>query len=120
MPCNKRRYAKAIPLLYICIGIAVLICFGTFAIKTLLLKQQLKQGGERLSLLRKKIDELNTHTDALRTKKEQLTSVTALKAAIKSGVIKLKPIQPNFVVNVQASRPTVAAAVSLPRSEGGR
>jgi hypothetical protein len=105
---------------YICIGIAVLICLGTFAIKTLLLKQQLKQGGERLNRLRRELAELNTSNEALRTTKNQLTSIPALKKAIAGGIIDLKPIEPRFVLNVPADRRTVANTVALPGFEGGR
>jgi hypothetical protein len=121
MPANQRRYAQAIPVVYISIGIAVLICLGTFGIKTLLLKQQLKQGGERLSRLRKEISELNTSNQSLLTEKNRLTSVPALTKAIADGFfIKLKPIDPRVVVNVRAGHHTVATTVGLPDSEGGR
>ena len=119
MPDNKRRYAQAVPLAYICIGLAILICAGTFGIKILMLKQQLKQGGERLGRLRKELNEVNTSNEALHTKKNQLTSLPALKKAIADGVIKLKPIDESFVVNVPARR-TVAVTVSLPDAEEGR
>lgn len=54
MPANKRRYAQAVPLAYICIIVAVLICAATFGIRVLMLKQQLKQGAEHLAVLKKK------------------------------------------------------------------
>ena len=119
MPDNKRRYAQAVPLAYICIGLAILICAGTFGIKILMLKQQLKQGGERLGRLRKELNEVNTSNEALHTKKNTLTSLPALKKAIADGVIKLKPIDEAFVVNVPVRR-TVAVTVSLADAEEGR
>ena len=118
MPANQRRYSQAVPVVYICIGIAVLICLATFGIKTLMLKQQLKQGAERLNRLNKELAEVKTQIESLRTTKSQLTSIPALQAAIKSGVITLKPIEPAVVLNIPADRRTVAAA--LPGSEGGR
>ena len=120
MPANQRRYAQAVPLAYICIVVAILICAGTFCVKILMLKQQLKQGGERLGKLRKELNAVNTSNEALRTKKEQLTSLPALKKAIADGVIKLKPIEESFIVNVPAARRTVAAATPLADAEGGR
>lgn len=118
MPANQRRYAQAVPITYICIAVAVLICAATFGIKVLMLKQQLKQGSERLAELRKKINATNTSNVALRTKREQLTSLPALKKAITDGVIKLKPIEESFVVNVPVSR--VAAITPRADAEEGR
>ena len=118
MPANQRRYAQAVPLAYICIGLAILIYVGTFGIKILMLKQQVKQGGERLGRLRKELSTVNTSNEALRTKKEQLTSLPALKKAIADGVIKLKPIEESFVVNVPAARRTVAVTTPLSGEEG--
>lgn len=120
MPHNQRRYAQAVPLAYICIVVAILICAGTFGIKILLLKQQLKQGGERLGKLRKELNAVNTSNEALRTKKDQLTSLPALKKAIADGVIKLKPIEEAFVVNVPAAPRTVAVTLHLADPEEGR
>ena len=119
MPANQRRYAQAVPLAYICIVVAILICAGTFGVKILMLKQQLKQGGERLGKLRKELNAVNTSNESLRTKKEQLTSLPALKKAIADGVIKLKPIEESFVVNVPARR-TVAVSMPLTEAEEGR
>ncbi|MEO6788045.1 MAG: hypothetical protein ABI318_18115 [Chthoniobacteraceae bacterium] len=116
MPNNQRRYAQAVPLAYICIVVAILICAGTFGIKILMLKQQLKQGGERLGRIHKELSAVNTSNESLRTRKNQLTSLPALKKAIADGVIKLKPIEEAFVVNVPAARHAVAAA----DAEGGR
>ena len=118
MPANQRRYAQAVPVVYICIGLAILVCLGTFGIKILFLKQQLKQGGERLGRVRRELNEVNTSNEALRTKKEQLTSLPALKKAIADGVIKLKPIEESFVVNVPAARRTVAVTTPLSGEEG--
>lgn len=115
MPANQRRYAQAVPITYICIAVAVLICAATFGIKVLMLKQQLKQGSERLADLRKKIISTSTGNVALRTKREQLTSLPALKKAIADGFIRLKPIEESFVVNVPASR----VAAITPRSGAG-
>ena len=120
MPANQRRYAQAVPLTYICIGVVVLICMATFGIKVLMLKQQLKQGSERLAELRKKISAANTGNVALRTKREQLTSLPSLKKAIADGVIKLKPIEDAFVVNVPAARSAVAVAAPRVDAEEGR
>jgi hypothetical protein len=120
MPANQRRYAQAVPIVYICIVVAILICAGTFGVKILFLKQQLKQGGERLGRLRKELNVVNTSNEALRTKKEQLTSLPALKKAIADGVIKLKPIDEAFVVNVPASPRTVAVSGPLIDSQEGR
>ena len=116
MPNNRRRYEQAIPLAYICIVIAILICAGTFGIKVLMLKQQLKQGGERLGRLRKELNAVVTSNESLRTKKNQLTALPALKKAIADGVIKLKPIDEAVVVNIPAARHIVAVI----DSEGGR
>jgi hypothetical protein len=116
MPANQRRYAQAVPVAYICIALAILICAGTFGIKILMLKQQLKQGGERLGRIRKELGAVNTSNELLRTRKDQLTSLPALKKAIADGVIKLKPIEESFVVNVPAARRAVAVA----DAEGGR
>ena len=118
MPANKRRYAQAVPLAYICIFVAVLICAATFGIRVLMLKQQLKQGAEHLAVLKKKISAANTSNESLRTKKEQLTSITSLKKAIADGVIKLKPIEDSFVVSVPASR--VAVSTPVISAEEGR
>ena len=118
MPANQRRYAQAVPLAYICIGLAILIYVGTFGIKILMLKQQTKQGGERLGRLRKELSVVNTSNESLRTRKEQLTSLPALKKAIADGVIKLKPIEESFVVNVPAARRTVAVTTPLSGEEG--
>lgn len=120
MPANQRRYAQAVPLVYICIGVAVLICAGTFGIKVLMLKQQLKQGGERLSCIRKELVEVTTINEALLTRKNQLTSLPALKKAIADGVIKLKPIEESFVVNVPPGRRTVALTTASAGAEEGR
>jgi len=120
MPANQRRYAQAVPLAYICIGVAILICTGTFGIKILMLKQQFKQDGERLGRLRKELSAVNTSNEALRTKKERLTSLPALKKAIADGVIKLKPIEESFVVNVPAVRRAVAVSIPLADAEEGR
>ena len=118
MPANQRRYAQAVPLAYICIGLAILIYVGTFGIKILMLKQQTKHGGERLGRLRKELSVVNTSNESLRTRKEQLTSLPALKKAIADGVIKLKPIEESFVVNVPAARRTVAVTTPLSGEEG--
>jgi hypothetical protein len=120
MPANQRRYAQAVPITYICIGVVVLVCMATFGIKVLMLKQQLKQGSERLTDLRKKINAANTGNVALQTKREQLTSLPALKKAIADGIIKLKPIEDSFVVNVPASHSAVAAATPRAGAEEGR
>jgi len=120
MPANQRRYAQAIPAVYIFIGIAVLFCLGTLGIKTLMLKQQIKQDGERLGLLRKELREFTTSNESLRTEKNKLTSIPALKEAIRKGVIKLKPIESRFVLNVPADRRSVAAHAARTGSEGGR
>ena len=70
MPANQRRYAQAVPLAYICIGLAILICAGTFGIKILMLKQQLKQGAEHLGnlLLGAGLRELGANVEARRGK----------------------------------------------------
>lgn len=120
MPENKRNYSQTVPIAYICIAVAILVCAGTFGVKILLLQQQLKQGGERLGRLRKDFAEVNTSNEALRTKKNQLTSLPALKKAIADGVIKLKPIEDSFVVNVPAAPRTVAVSTSLLDAEEGR
>ena len=120
MPDNKRRYAQAVPIAYICIVVSILICAGTFGVKILLLKQQLKQGGERLGRLRKELNEVTTSNESLHTRKNQLTSLPALKKAIADGVIKLKPIDESLVVHVPAARHTVAVTTSLPDAEEGR
>jgi hypothetical protein len=118
MPANQRRYAQAVPIAYICIFVAVLGCAATFGIRVLMLKQQLKQGAEHLAVLRKKISAANTSNESLRTKKEQLTSITSLKKAIADGVIKLKPIDEAAVVSVSATR--VAATAPITTAEEGR
>lgn len=119
MPANQRRYAQAVPVVYICIFIAVLIWAATFCIRVLMLKQQAKQGAEQLAGLRRKISAANTSNESLRTKKEQLTSITSLKKAIADGVIKLKPIDDSApVVIVSAVR--VAASAPLVSAEEGR
>jgi hypothetical protein len=120
MPANQRRYSQAIPLAYICIVVAILICAATFGIRILMLKQEIKQDGERLVKLRNEIEKLNTSNVALRTKKEQLISLPALKKAIADGVIKLKPIDESVVVNVPAARHAVASTTPLAGAEGGR
>jgi hypothetical protein len=120
MPANQRRYAQAVPVVYICIGVAILICAATFGIKVLMLKQQLKQGSERLAELRKKVTAANTGNQALRTRREQLISLPALKKAIADGVVKLKPIDEAFVVNVSAPRISVAAIIPRVDAEEGR
>ncbi len=120
MPANQRRYAQAVPVVYICIGVALLICAATFGIKVLMLKQQLKQGSERLSELRKRITAAETGNQALLTKREQLISLPALKKAIADGVIKLKPIDEAFVVNVSTPRPSVVAITPRADAEEGR
>ncbi len=120
MPANQRRYAQAIPLAYICIVLAILVCLGTFGVKILLLKQQVKQGGERLGRLRIELAKLNTGNESLRTRKEQLTSLPALKKAIAAGVIKLVPIDDKSpVVNVTIRR-SVAVSLPLDDAEEGR
>ncbi len=111
MPANQRRYAQAVPIAYICIFVAVLICAATFGIRVLMLKQQIKQGAEHLSVLRKKISAATISNESLRTKKEQLISITSLKNAIADGVIKLKPIEDSMVVTVSAARVAVSAPV---------
>ena len=118
MAANQRKYAQAVPIAYICIFVAVLICAATFGIRVLMLKQQLKQGGEQLAAMRKHINAANISNESLRTKKEQITSITALKKAIADGVIKLKPIEDSFVVNVPATRVAVTSATSS--AEEGR
>ena len=120
MPANHRPYARAIPLIYIVAAIAVLGCVGRLGIQTLMVKQQLKQGGERLNSQRKKLADLNTNNESLRTTKKLLTSIPALQKAIRAGVIKLQPIDKRFVLNVPANRHVVAAANMMPDGEGGR
>jgi cell division protein FtsB len=120
MPANHRPYARAIPLIYIFAALAVLGCVGRLGIQTLMVQQQLKQGGERLNALRKKLADLNTNNDSLQTTKDLLTSIPALEKAIRAGVIKLQPIDKRFVINVPATRHVVAAATVMPDPEGGR
>lgn len=120
MPANHRPYARAIPLIYIVAVLAVLGCLGRLGIQTLMVKQQLKQGGERLHSQRKKLADLSTNNESLRTMKNQLTAIPALQKAIRAGVIKLQPIDKRFVLNVPANRRVVAAATVMPITEGGR
>jgi hypothetical protein len=119
MSANHRKYAQAIPLAYICIFIAILACAATFGVKILMLKQEIKQDGEHLGKLRNEIEKLNTSNVALRTKKEQLISLPALKKAIADGVIRLKPIEEGVVVNVSAARQAMASTTPLAGAEEG-
>ena len=78
--------------------------------KTLLINQQLKQGGERLRTIKIKIAEAHTASEGLKTKKAQLTSIPAIQKAIKDGFVKLVPIEERFIVHVGAMKAGVAAA----------
>lgn len=120
MPANRRRYAQAFPFAYVLVGLAVLACIVSFCVKTLLLSQQLRQGGERLRRLRNELAELTIRNEALQTKKTELTSAPALQAAINRGIIKLIPIETKFVVDVGMSQQKVAAADPRSAVPGGR
>jgi hypothetical protein len=120
MPSNRRRYAQAFPLTYVCVGIAVFACIVTFAVKALMMHQQLKQGAERLRRFRNDLAELKIRNEALQTRKTQLTSTPALQAAIADGTIKLIPIESRVIVDVSLTQGRVATASSQSAVEGGR
>ena len=120
MPANRQRYAQAFPLTYICIGIAVLVCFVSFSVKALLIKQQLKQDGERLVGLLKEQAKIETDIQRLETEKKKLISPPALIKAIAEKFIKLVEIDEHSVFQVDRVRRGVAAADSRPAPEEGR
>ncbi len=93
------------------IGSVMLICVVGFFIKSLMVKHGAMQDGDRVKRLEKELTELNIKNEALQTKKDQLTSVPALRKKLEGKVLHLKPIEDRFVVNVGQSRPTVATIV---------
>ena len=111
MPANRHRYAQAFPLAAIVIGTGLLACIVIFAIKSLMVKQQVMQGGECIKHLEKELTEFNIKNAAFETTKKQLTSVPALRKALDKKIIHLIPIEDRFVVNVGQPRPTVATLV---------
>ena len=115
MPANRKRYAQAVPVVYICIGIGIAVCIVGFCVKALILQHQVRQGGERLRRLQKEFAEVNIKNEALQTKKDQLTSTPALQKAIKDGFVKLVKIEDQFVVHVG----TAGRRVAVASSEGG-
>lgn len=120
MPDNRHRTAQKFPVVYVSIGIAAFLCIASFCVKTLLINQQLKQGGERLSTIRGKIVEARTASEGLKTKKALLTSIPAIQKSIKEGFVKLVPIEERFIVHVGAMRGGVAAADSPSAAGRGR
>ena len=117
---NRRRYEPTVPLLYIVITVGVIFCAGGLGIKTLLLKLQLRQGAELLQKKKDALAALETGIESLRAEKHRLTSIPALTQAIKDGTIRLRKIEPRFVLNIPAERPVVAAHAALHGPEGGR
>ena len=120
MSANRHRHAQKFPVVYVCIGIAAFLCIASFAVKTLLISQQLKLGGERLSQIKKHIEDARIANAALTTRKAQFTSIPAITKAIKDGTIKLVPIEDRFIVHVGTVRHGVAAADSQPAAGRGR
>ncbi len=95
----------------------IAICIVGFAIKTLMVKHEVMQGGDRMKRLEKELTELNIKNEALQTKKDQLTSVPALRKKLDGKIIHLMPIEDRFVVNVGQSHPTVATIVETQPAE---
>lgn len=120
MSANRHRHAQKFPFVYVCIGVAAFLCIASFCVKTLLINQQLKQGGERLSRIKKQITEVKTAIAGLQTKKAQLTAIPAITKAIKDGFVKLVPIEDRFIVHVGAMRRGVAATDSQSAAGRGR
>jgi hypothetical protein len=120
MPANRHRHAQRFPFVYVCIGTAAFLCIASFSVKTLLISQQLKQGGERLSRIKRQIEEVRIANAGLKTKKAQLTSIPAITKAIKDGVVKLVPIEDRFIVHVGTMRHGVAVADPQPATGRGR
>jgi hypothetical protein len=111
MPANRHRYAQAFPLAATLIGAVIAVCFVGFLIKALMVKHEVMQDGDRIKRLEKELIDLNIKNEAFQTKKDQLTSVPALRKALEKKVIHLMPIEDRFVVNVGQSRPAVATVV---------
>ena len=120
MSANRHRHAQKFPLLYVFLGTAALLCVAGFAVKTLLISQQIKQGDEMLSRIKRQIQEIKTANAGLTTKKAQLTSIPAITKAIADGVVKLVPIEDRFIVHVGTVRRGVAVADFQTTTERGR
>jgi hypothetical protein len=98
---NQRRHAKAFPLAATLIIIALAICFVTFAIKALMVKYQLVQGGSKIKELERELTALALSNQSLQTKKERLISAPELKKQLEIGHLKgLVPIKDGSVIPV--------------------
>ncbi len=110
---NQHKHAQAFPLAATLIGIAMAICVVSFFVKALLVRHQVVQGGDRIKHLERALAEVNAKNEAFLSKKNDLTSVPALRAAMASGFLKLQAIDERFVITVAQPRPAVAAATTL-------
>ena len=134
---NQRRHAKAFPLVATLVTIALAICFVTFAVKALMVKYQVLQGGSKIKQLEHEVAALAVNNQALLAEKAQLTSATELKKKFLAGFFKdLLVIKDNAVIpvgRVAAAKPpsdlptasrlpeaAVAAANVTVGREGGR
>lgn len=120
MPANRPRHAQKFPFIYIVAVIALFACAAGFGIKLLNVKLQTVQDGQRLTRVFKELNDVNIKNEALRTKRDQLTSLQALTQAIKTEFVKVVPIDEKYVIHVGASKHRVAVADSHPARGGAR
>lgn len=106
---NQHKHAPVFPLAATLIGTVVAIFIVSFFVKALLVHHQVVQDGERIKRLERAVVEVQAKNEALLAKKNELTSVPALRQALASGFLKLQPVDERFVINVAQPRPAVAA-----------
>jgi hypothetical protein len=98
---NQRRHAKAFPLAATLVILALAICFVTFAIKALMVKYQVVQGGTKIKQLERELGALALSNQSLQTAKARLISPPELKRKLDSGFFKgLLEIKENYVITV--------------------
>jgi hypothetical protein len=109
---NQHKHAPVFPLAFTIIGVAVAVCIVSFLVKALLVRHQVMQDGERIKRLERTLGEITAKNESLLARKNELTSVPALEAALKNGFLKLQPVHNQFVRNVSVPRPAVAVTTS--------
>jgi len=98
---NQRRHAKAFPLAATLVIVALAICFVTFAVKALMVKYQVVQGGTKIKQYERELNALELNNQSLQTTKDCLTSVAELKKKYEAGFFKnLIPITENSIIFV--------------------
>lgn len=111
---NKRKSARSFPLAATIILIVVAAFGVTFAIKVLMVKYAVVQGGNELKKLERELNDLTVKNEALLSRKDQLTSPPRLQAALDKGLINLIKIDEKSVIRVgRPVRQDVAAVISM-------